>query len=747
MLNIVCTSKPADGLLFYSYEYCSHLNEKGIQAQVYVITHRDFTSGDYTDAIKDKYIHCQNIVFNNEFVFDDSPTLIMGRSMLTLAHMTWNDYSDMQKASVKKLFGSDIISVYSENHPEKYPKALKFFKPKRVIDLCDTDVYPNGVGEHFEKIIHFPIYKEVKEDIQFDHLFLGTNPEYYKSLQKIIGEYPDHGILTYPQKYLDLENNNLRCPVDNLLGKFKTYVYTKETFDPAPRLFQEARWLGKEIIYHRTNPVQDGGYWYWKRGLKNQDVGPILTALDIFNGKIAITTDLALANHREQIGNLPKADNVDFFIDRVNTTELIDSEKTWFCSIPFLMAFTTEEGDYSQCNFGKANPQRSHQQTVSNTPIKDWMTGSVMSSLRREMVDPNSKYETVNYYCTKCINDEKDIRRSRRMIANNNYRQPDNFDVNKWTMVLDAATETIKGRPYIFKDRILEIQVKSFGIECNLDCQMCHHFSSSIRTKMAFEEGVWNDVVWGDKTHKKRQSKKAMAKKPVDDINKQIVELAPYINFLKIIGGEPLVMKKHYELLDMLIETGQAKHIKIKYQTNGTVTKAGKHNIFKYFPHFKQFLITVSVDGVGKYNDYIRRRSDWDTIVKNVKAFDAYDNVHIELNSVVSFFSVLHLYEMESVLPQYNHNWWRIDMPAQMKANNLPQDIKDRLILKYQRMPYLREIVELLKMPAEKNFQPKELYKYCLDMDKSYQGTKWEMDLLDVFPELQSHYDSVHREK
>ena len=50
---------------------------------------------------------------------------------------------------------------------------------------------------------------------------------------------------------MDLENNNLRCPVDNLLGKFKTYVNTKNTFDPAPRLFQEARWLGKEIIYLR----------------------------------------------------------------------------------------------------------------------------------------------------------------------------------------------------------------------------------------------------------------------------------------------------------------------------------------------------------------------------------------------------------------------------------------------------------------------------------------------------------------
>ena len=192
MLNIVCTSKPADGLLFYSYEYCSHLNEKGIRAQVYVVTHRDFTSGDYTQAISDKYIHCENIVFNNDYVEDTCISLIMGRSMLTLAHMTWNDYRPLQQESLKKLFGNKLISVYSENHPEKYPLALEFFNPKKVIDLCDTDVYPNGVGAHFEKIIHFPIYKEVKEDIQFDHLFLGTNPEYYKTVQKVIDKYPDH---------------------------------------------------------------------------------------------------------------------------------------------------------------------------------------------------------------------------------------------------------------------------------------------------------------------------------------------------------------------------------------------------------------------------------------------------------------------------------------------------------------------------------------------------------------------------
>ena len=64
----------------------------------------------------------------------------------------------------------------------------------------------------------------------------------------------------------------------------------------------------------------------------------------------------------------------------------------------------------------------------------------------------------------------------------------------------------------------------------------------------------------------------------------QIVELAPYIRSIKVIGGEPLIMKKHYEMLDALIETGHAKDIRIKYQTNLTKTAKGKHSIFKYIP-------------------------------------------------------------------------------------------------------------------------------------------------------------------
>ena len=241
MINIVVTSKPVDGLFYYSYEYCDMLNKAGYSAQVVVITHRNFTKEDYLDSISNKYIHCQNIIIDDYVPALNDITLIMGRSMMTLSWQSFNDYTDVQKRILYRLFDGDIISVYSENHIEGYPKAVDFYKPKQIVDLCDTEVYPNGVGTHFEKTINFSIYKPYKDNIQFKHLFLGTNPEYY------------------------------------------AYVYTKETFDPAPRIFQECKYYEKDVVYLRDKNIQDGGSVYWRRDCKEPDVTPIVKVVEEFN--------------------------------------------------------------------------------------------------------------------------------------------------------------------------------------------------------------------------------------------------------------------------------------------------------------------------------------------------------------------------------------------------------------------------------------------------------------------------------
>lgn len=279
-LNIVCTSKPVDGLLYYSYEYISILNELGITAKLVVICHRNFTPRDYIRAITAKYIHCKNIVFDTFVPSKNDVTLVMGRSMITVSWQNFKDYKIEQQDSLMQLFSNKVIAVYSENHPVDYPKAVNFYSTKKIIDICDTEIYPNGVGEHFEKTINFGIYKLNTNNIQFKHLFLGTNDTYYASVEKVIQNYPNHGILTYNENYVNINNNNVFVPVENIMGMFETYVYTKETFDPAPRIIQECKYFGKEVIYLRDKTIKDGGSVYWKRDIEQPDVTAILEAYD-----------------------------------------------------------------------------------------------------------------------------------------------------------------------------------------------------------------------------------------------------------------------------------------------------------------------------------------------------------------------------------------------------------------------------------------------------------------------------------
>lgn len=281
-LNIVCTSKPVDGLLYYSYEYCSYFNSLCIDAKLIVICHRLFSKDTYITAITNKYVHFENVVFDDFEPARDDVALIMGRSMMTLSWQDFDRYTPVQQTTLRRVFAGNVIAVYSENHPDKYQKALHFYSPKRIIDLCDTEVYPRGQGDHFEKRIYFDIYKPHTDNIRFDYLFQGTNDKYYATAEKLIGQFPNYGILTYNDKYVNISNNNIFAPIENLLGIFNTYVYAKETFDPAPRIVQECKYFNKEIVYLRDESIHDGGSVYFKRDIKEPDVTPILSAIAKF---------------------------------------------------------------------------------------------------------------------------------------------------------------------------------------------------------------------------------------------------------------------------------------------------------------------------------------------------------------------------------------------------------------------------------------------------------------------------------
>lgn len=280
-INIVVTSKPVDGLLYYSYEYCYYLNKAGIDSKMIIFCHRNFIKEHYIKSLQSKYT-CVKDVYFDILPNDTDITLIMGRSMMTLAFKDFKSYTLHQQVCLKSVFSRNLISVYSENHPVEYLLALKFFSPKRILDLCDTEVYPNGIGEHFEKIVYFDIHKPYKNDVKFEYLFLGTNDRYYASVEKILDQYLNYGILTYNADYVNTNRNNILVPVENLMGMFNTYVYVKSTFDPAPRMIQECKYFNKKIIYARDRNIVDGGSIYYNRQIKKINIIPIVQATEKF---------------------------------------------------------------------------------------------------------------------------------------------------------------------------------------------------------------------------------------------------------------------------------------------------------------------------------------------------------------------------------------------------------------------------------------------------------------------------------
>ena len=115
-VNIVCTTKPGDGLLHYSYEHCCFLNDLGVNAKLVIVRDHRFSEQSYINALNKSYVKFENVVFDFYTPTSNDITLIMGRSQLTLAYLNKHTYNNDQLLTLHLLFSGNLISVYSENH-------------------------------------------------------------------------------------------------------------------------------------------------------------------------------------------------------------------------------------------------------------------------------------------------------------------------------------------------------------------------------------------------------------------------------------------------------------------------------------------------------------------------------------------------------------------------------------------------------------------------------------------------------
>ena len=92
-------------------------------------------------------------------------------------------------------------------------------------------------------------------------------------------------------------------------------------------------------------------------------------------------------------------------------------------------------------------------------------------------------------------------------------------------------------------------------------------------------------------------------------------------------------------------------------------------------------------------------------------------------------------------------NWSNIRGPAKLCANVLPKELKEKMIPFYEGFSDIQNILREDNIGAStdvsyagKTLNYQDTLDYLLMIDKRYEGTKWEMNLFEVFPELEEYH-------
>lgn len=264
-------------------------------------------------------------------------------------------------------------------------------------------------------------------------------------------------------------------------------------------------------------------------------------------------------------------------------TSKVDVNKKGFCVAPWLSLNINQNGDIQPCCastlvFG--NIIKDDIETIwNNDTIKEFR----LSMLEGEFHES----------CRPCYEKELARQKSLRQVFNetlfNNGLQYI-YDTNEDGSVVEPG--------------FIHWDVK-FGNKCNFKCRSCGpSASSSIELELYGKVSGLHDI-----------SKLTFHK------------IKPYIekvDHLYFSGGEPLIIDEHYKMLRDLIKLNKHKDPKfsLTYNTNFSVLKYKKINVFDLWDLFGDVQVRISVDGAGKRGELLRHGFKWKTFLMNVKAFN-----------------------------------------------------------------------------------------------------------------------------
>lgn len=295
-------------------------------------------------------------------------------------------------------------------------------------------------------------------------------------------------------------------------------------------------------------------------------------------------------------------------------------------------------------------------------------------------------------FCTRCFDIEASGGESRRILENKYYDQH-----------IDQALKNSNPDGTLLKPNVLSADYR-LGNTCNLKCLMC----SPIATKQWIE--TWNDSSFEKISNDKLEELKNLNWHESTVFEDVVLAISQGLENIHFAGGEPFLIKNIKRILNKLVDENLASGISLSFNTNLTVIPEWISILSK----FKKTNICVSIDGVGKVNDYIRRFSNWDTIFKNLKYIDAkYNDLNLDIFNISCTVQVLNILHLNSLfeLPKLFLNMqkkpllFNLHHPEYLSSHLISKDLKNKVERMYKDIEssQIQSVLTHLKNEPAKN--------------------------------------------
>jgi len=281
---------------------------------------------------------------------------------------------------------------------------------------------------------------------------------------------------------------------------------------------------------------------------------------------------------------------------------------TTFCAAPWFRIRIDWDGKFrSCCEIKTAQSKFAGQKefSLNDSTVHEFMSSDYVTYLRRELTQGNKLSE-----CSRCWDKETNNVRSLRQSHVDTVTNTQDADVLKtW------IPHFVKRAPSFDQYRITAADVKLSNV-CNFSCVMCNPVSSSkifetwnnnqdnkfVQLKLQQQPTYFQDIV---ATHQQLRSYQHLS----DLLTQPLMQL-------QLLGGEPLLDKKMFNILIDLPEENKSK-ISLNFITNGSQNLIAA---VERLQGYKQVSFSISLEGVGAIQDWARTGSNWAQIEQNILA-------------------------------------------------------------------------------------------------------------------------------